>query len=145
MTDFCKLGYNATLDELGMEKVSMSIGYRVSRGVQNLGRKAKGLLSRGSRAPTAPSAPAASAASAAPPPMPKKPIDPNRYKAYDPAGAREVDMAFGGNTIDRAAVSKGMGLLKPLLPAAAVGGLGYLGMSTNKANSLGNAAPYQRY
>ena len=78
--------------------------------------------------------------------MPRKPIDPNRHKAYDAAGAQEADTAFGGKMVDRAAVSKGMGLLKPLVPAAGVGGLGYLGMTTNKANSLGgDPNQYQRY
>lgn len=134
MTDFYKLGYDATLDELGMEKVATSIGYRVTKGVRQLGQKAKGLLSR--RAPSAAAAPA---------PMPRKPVDPNRHKAYDAAGAQEADTAFGGKMVDRAAVSKGMGLLKPLVPAAGVGGLGYLGMTTNKANSLGDSNQYQRY
>ena len=135
MTDFYKLGYDATLDELGMEKVATSIGYRVRRGIRNFGQKTKGLLSR--RAPSAAAAPA---------PMPRKPIDPNRHKAYDAAGAQEADTAFGGKMVDRAAVSKGMGLLKPLVPAAGVGGLGYLGMTTNKANSLGgDPNQYQRY
>ena len=138
MIDFCKLGYDATLDELGMEKVSRSINSRLQEGARRIGKGIKGMFARGNQPPrgrtstarTAPGAPAA-------PPMPKKPIDPNRYKQHTAPDARGVDKAFSGKAVDRAALARGAGLLKPLVPAAAVGGIGYLGMTTHKADSLG--------